>query len=378
VTLAASFDWINDYDGKLETGSLSVERMFHIAIVRISVTPVYRQAEKIIPGIVSGYFSNVSSARNKQILIFRGTTGNGIIVIIVIGEILIDQFPGYIREGGASFNFAFHLKHLGLPVRLITRVGEDANGQRLRQMFHRSGFDLSDIQIDSHHKTGIVNVALDDGGIPTFRIFSDVAYDYLQLDTVHRKLACKEPALIYYGSLIQRTNAGFKQVGQFLRRQCAGTKCFCDINLRAPHYSRATLVQSLTQADILKLNDQEIDEIRHLLDYPASPDTFVEYLISFFNIEMVAITRGAEGSTLITGKDTIDTPPISVVDVVDTVGAGDGYAAMLVFGMLLGLPLETIAATAADFAARICQLPGAVPADIGFYDTWKTRFGEYL
>ncbi|MGB9440446.1 MAG: hypothetical protein WCB15_21045 [Desulfobacterales bacterium] len=51
---------------------------------------------------------------------------------------------------------------------------------------------------------------------------------------------------------------------------------------------------------------------------------------------------------------------------------------MLAFGTLLGLPLETIASTSTDFAAQICQLPGAVPQDAGFYDTWKTRYGEYL
>ena len=298
--------------------------------------------------------------------------------ILTIGEILIDQFPGYKREGGAPFNFAFHLKHLGLPVRLITKIGDDANGQRLQRILYRHGFELSDIQIDPCHKTGVVNVALDDAGKPTFQILPDVAYDYLKLDHFSGNTVWQESSLIYFGSLIQRSKIGFKQVGRLLSRRRSGTKCFCDINLRAPHYSRLSIFQSLTYADILKLNDQELDEIRHTLDNPTSPGTFVEYLMSFFNIEMLTITRGAEGSTLITKKRTIDAPPAPSVDVIDTVGAGDGYAAILAFGILLGLPLETIASTATDFAARICQLPGAVPEDAQFYDMWKTRFGEYL
>ena len=301
-----------------------------------------------------------------------------ITMILAVGEILIDQFPGYKREGGAPFNFAFHLKHLGLPVRLITRIGDDANGQGLQRMLYRHGFELSDIQIDPHHKTGVVNVALDDAGIPTFQILPDVAYDYLQLDHFSGNTVWQESSLIYYGSLIQRSKIGFKQVERLLSRRSSGTKCFCDINLRAPHYSRSTILQSLTYADILKLNDQELDVIRHTLDNPTSPGTFVEYLMSFFNIEMLTITRGAEGSTLITEKKTIDTPPAPSIDVIDTVGAGDGYASMLALGTLLGLPLETIASTTTDFAAQICQLPGAVPEDAGFYDTWKTRFVEYL
>ena len=134
----------------------------------------------------------------------------------------------------------------------------------------------------------------------------------------------------------------------------------------------------MTYADILKLNDQELDEIRRILNNPTSSETFAEYLMSFFNIEMMAITHGAEGSTLVTEKRTMDIPPAPSVVIIDTVGAGDGYAAILALGTLLGLPLETIAATTTDFAAQICQLPGAVPEDAGFYDTWKIRLGEYL
>ena len=43
-------------------------------------------------------------------------------MILVIGEILYDVFPDGKHLGGAPFNFAFHLQHLGWPVRLITRI----------------------------------------------------------------------------------------------------------------------------------------------------------------------------------------------------------------------------------------------------------------
>jgi fructokinase len=299
-------------------------------------------------------------------------------MILAIGEILIDQFPGYNREGGAPFNFAYHLKHLGLPVRLVTRLGNDANGQWLRRMLFQHGFELSDIQIDPLHKTGVVDVVLDDSGIPTFQIVPDVAYDYLQLDHLFGTAPWRESTIIYYGSLIQRSKIGFQQVGRFLNRRGDSTRYFCDINLRAPHYSRSTIIQSLMAADILKLNDHELDEIRNALDNPASAGTFIEYLMHCFDIEMLVITRGAEGSTLIMEKRIIDTPPAPPIDVVDTVGAGDAYAAMFALGIFLRLSIETIAGIAGDFAAQICQLPGAVPKDSGFYDTWKTRFGEYL
>jgi fructokinase len=53
------------------------------------------------------------------------------IMIVVIGEILIDRFPDYERIGGAPFNFAFHLRQMGWPVRFLTRIGDDAAGLRI-------------------------------------------------------------------------------------------------------------------------------------------------------------------------------------------------------------------------------------------------------
>ena len=52
-------------------------------------------------------------------------------MILVVGEILYDVFSDYKRLGGASFNFAFHLKNLGFPVRFISRIGNDTDGKNI-------------------------------------------------------------------------------------------------------------------------------------------------------------------------------------------------------------------------------------------------------
>jgi len=295
--------------------------------------------------------------------------------ILVIGEVLLDHFPDYQRVGGAPLNFACHLKKLGLAVRLITRIGADADGRRIRRLLERYGFNPTDLQTDPVLRTGAVNVALDTAGVPTFDILSDVAYDRLQLEQIPESPATDLPRLLYYGALIQRSPNGFEQVGRFLRRRPPGTKCFCDINLRPPHYSRETVTQSLQYADILKLNDQELEDIRKLFGHPVPAEAFAEYLLSRFGIEMLAITRGADGSTLMTAHERIVTSPSKIDAVVDTVGAGDGFAAILAYGILQAQPLETIARAANDFAAEICQQPGAVVADDAFYRTWKSKLG---
>ena len=100
-------------------------------------------------------------------------------VILVIGEILFDLFKNEKQLGGAPFNFAYHLKNLGFPVRYISRIGNDSHGKEILTLLKQYLFNIDDIQIDSHHETGTVLVQLNSSGNPTFRIKPDVAYDYI-------------------------------------------------------------------------------------------------------------------------------------------------------------------------------------------------------
>ncbi len=293
--------------------------------------------------------------------------------MIVIGEILIDRFPDGARPGGASFNVACHLKRFGAPVQLVTRVGDDDDGRRLKQRFRHCGFDDTDIQTDPKHPTGIVEVVLDGAGVPTFSIVENVAYDYISLDHLHRKAHWDRLRFLYFGSLVQRTAAGYKRLGALLRRLPAGAMVFCDINLRRPHYTRRSILQCLIGADVLKLSEDEVEEIRRVLGRPTSAAAFDDYLMHQFGISVMAVTRGAAGSTIIQTGGRIEVPPSPVGSIVDTVGAGDGYAAVLSLGLMRGLPLADVAAAASGFAADICRLPGAVPEDPRFYDTWKPK-----
>ena len=76
-------------------------------------------------------------------------------MILVIGEILFDVFEKEKQLGGAPFNFAYHLKNLGFPVRYISRIGNDTHGKEILNMLKRHHFNIDDIQIDDNHDTGI-------------------------------------------------------------------------------------------------------------------------------------------------------------------------------------------------------------------------------
>lgn len=287
-------------------------------------------------------------------------------MLVVIGEILIDRFPDYERIGGAPFNFAFHIKQMGWPVRFLTRIGDDAAGRRILEALQKSGLRAEDVQIDAHHPSGLVKVSLDGQGVPQFDICADAAYDYLDLSRLPA-VDLSSAEMVYFGSLIQRTDRGYRQVKAFLEQMQPATRGFCDINLRPPHIRQEAIQLSLRHSDILKLNSQELMQISAMLGGPQEHTGAAEWLLQTYAPSQIVLTMGAGGSKVITADQTITSPPAKVDAIVDTVGAGDAYAAVYAAGFLKAQPLKRTLAMATGFAADICGLPGAVPEDIGLY-----------
>jgi fructokinase len=290
-------------------------------------------------------------------------------MIVVIGEVLVDVFPSYERIGGAPFNFAFHLKQLGYPVRFFTRVGNGPKGRKIIDLLVDKGFNRDDIQRDPHRPTGIVSVALDDKGVPDFSIRENVAYDRLELDRIP-SVDIASINMVYFGSLIQRTAFVHKQVEKFLCQKTLTATRFCDLNLRPPHIHSKAVDQSLRNTDVLKLSEDEMEYVRrHVLRRKGRKSVPVQELMATFDIPMVALTRGSEGSLFYNDRETpIEQPIVKNVDVMDTVGAGDGFAAILAAGFLQQLSWETTLAQASLFSSRICGIPGAIPEDDTFYE----------
>ena len=288
-------------------------------------------------------------------------------MIIVVGEILFDIFEDKKRIGGAPFNFAYHLKHMGLPVRFITRVGDDNLGHQITTFLGEKGFALEDVQVDKVHPTGQVRVTLDDRGVPRFDILTDVAYDFIDLAHIP-PIDWAAVDLVYFGTLAQRSAYGFNQWQRFLNHSGARAQYFCDINLRLPHVAAETVRVALERADILKLNTDELAYVQKLLGSQGPWEPFVDELMTGCGLDLLALTRGEQGSVLYSGGQIVTAPLQPSKIVVDTVGAGDAYAAVLAMGWVSRLPLARIADLASDFAGRICAVSGAVPDDEQVYD----------
>jgi len=295
-------------------------------------------------------------------------------VILVIGEILFDLFPNYRRLGGAPFNFAYHLKNLGFNVRFISRIGTDDAGKEILHRLELARFDLNDIQLDEVHPTGSVKVRLNKSGGPRFDILSDVAYDYIEYVSDHHSNLTDQARLIYFGSLVQRSAAGCENLQAFISRNSPETLNFYDINLRPGCYNQAVIEKSLTKTDILKLNTDELDKLMQMLPLETTNDAFVHRLMKTYSIHTVSLTKGERGSELFTKQSCFTAEPTETIAVVDSVGAGDAYAAMLVAGLLKKWRPEKILDRASMFASRICGIKGAIPDSESFYEPFKSLF----
>ena len=133
-----------------------------------------------------------------------------------------------------------------------------------------------------------------------------------------------------------------------------------DINLRPPFWSTEVITKSLQAANALKLNDEELPVVAELCGASGFERDVLRQIQDHFDLQWVALTRGASGSVLVR-HEYFDDLPGQVTEVVDTVGAGDAFTAALALGFLQGDDLHAINQRASKVAAFVCSKAGATP-----------------
>jgi fructokinase len=133
-----------------------------------------------------------------------------------------------------------------------------------------------------------------------------------------------------------------------------------DVNLRQAFYSAEVLAESLKMASIAKLNHEELPIIANLMGIGgANEELAARKLLDVYGLELVCITRGANGSLLVNRFESNEHSGIPV-QVADTVGAGDAFTAGLVHVYLQGASLPTINDLANRMGAWVTSQPGDV------------------
>ncbi len=287
--------------------------------------------------------------------------------VVLFGEVLADRFPDRSVLGGAPFNVAHHLKAFGLQPVLITRVGNDALRSEMLASMARFDMDTSGVQFDPVHPTGQVLVHIDTQG-HRFEIPPDQAYDFVHAGLARLATLAASPAMIYFGTLAQRHQVSRRALSSLFRSTDAPR--ILDINLREPWFKLETIKQSLRHANLVKMSDDELAIIAGMLKLPDDkPETQARALMEQFALDRVLVTCGAKGAWQMaaTGDVTFVGIEKPVGNIVDTVGAGDGFAAVFIFGTMAGWSPDRLLSRANNFAAAICQMRGAIPESLDFY-----------
>ena len=277
-------------------------------------------------------------------------------VIVGIGEILWDMLPSGKALGGAPANFAYHATRLGEEGWAVSAIGPDALGREIMDIVTEKR--LKNVISVTDKPTGTVQVELDARGVPTYTIMEGVAWDHIPFTPEMEALAKRADA-VCFGSLVQRM-ASRESVLRFLRATRPEALKVFDINLRQHYYSPEVLEESLKIADILKINDEEIRIVADMFGLGGDDTAVSRALIDRYGLRLVILTKGAEGSEVITADDTLP-QPAGEAEVVDTVGAGDSFTAAFVVAYLRGDTLADAQRLASDTAAYVCSRKGAMP-----------------
>ncbi|EDM28142.1 fructokinase [Lentisphaera araneosa HTCC2155] len=268
---------------------------------------------------------------------------------LCIGEILWDVFPDKKVWGGAPANFIFHTVQMGAEAAAYSAVGDDELGREITRAIKDCGINLKAPTTD--HPTGVVDITLNKDGSANYQFNADCAWDHIALSSELINLSSNAD-LIAFGSLAQRSEQSRQTIYEALRHRKSCCKVLFDINLRQNFYSEEVILKSLNECDFLKLNEEELPIICDLLNIEEAE------LSDSFNLELIILTLGEEGSTIISQNET-SIMSASPCELVDTVGAGDSFTACFIINYLQGMPIKDAQKQASDMAAYVCSHSGA-------------------
>ena len=237
-------------------------------------------------------------------------------------------------------------------------VGTDKPGEVFTEKDSRAGTSSRYISLDRVHPTGSVSVTLDSKGNPDYIIHENVAWDHIPFDEQASALA-KSVDAVCFGTLAQRSPESRESIRRFLKSVPESRLKVFDINLRMQYYSPELINDSLLLCNVLKVNSEELSKIGSMFSLSGEPEETLSILCEKYNLRLIALTKGSEGSVLYTPEE-ISYHPGFKVEVCDTVGAGDAFTAALTLGVLEGKTLAEINEFANTVASLVCHYNGAV------------------
>jgi fructokinase len=285
---------------------------------------------------------------------------------IIFGEVLYDCFDdGAQVLGGAPFNVAWNLTAFQNEPLFISSVGSDDLGKEILAKMTHWGLLSDGVVINKTTPTGKVTITVQNNQ-PAFSILENQAYDYIHYPDILENIQSDDNTFLYFGTLALRSKHNQTTLNKIITH--SNPTVFVDINLRAPWWDLFSVNMALKNAHWLKINDDELKTLSKKLGFQQ--DNLKEIARTFLNqyeLKGIIVTCGEKGAFILT-PDYYGRPPFrKPKQIIDTVGAGDAFAAVCLHGLMNEWDLEKTVNRAQDFASHVCELRGAVSEDKTFY-----------
>lgn len=276
--------------------------------------------------------------------------------ILCFGEILWDCLPAGLFLGGAPLNVASHLKCLGSDPVMASAVGDDILGEEALSRVRKRGLAITEIAVIEGVPTGTAHVDLDAQGLATYRFPEPCAWDAIPNEAA--LAVAKDMDAIVFGTLATRSQANEDTLEALLAIE--GPLKIFDVNIRPPHFDRLNASVLAQMADVIKLNEEELETLTGMDVVEDVPEGPLQLLSTITGVRKICLSRGELGAVFWNhGEATLSDAP--EVNVKDTVGAGDAFTAAITLGLLDGESPEKFLPRACKLGAFIASQDGAVP-----------------
>nr|WP_303183855.1 PfkB family carbohydrate kinase [Lachnoclostridium phocaeense] len=259
--------------------------------------------------------------------------------VVALGELLIDFTENGLsgqgnplleaNPGGAPCNVLAMLNRLGKKTAFIGKVGNDQFGKMLKEVVEESGTDVSGLAMDEQVHTTLAFVHTFPDGDREFSFYRNPGADMMLTKEEVDPELIKKAKIFHFGTL-SSTHAGVREATRYAIDVAKenGLLVSFDPNLREPLWesldqAKEEILYGMSKCDILKISDNEMEFMTGTTDYNKG----VEMLREQFDIPLICVTLGREGSRAFYKDMIVEAAPFVREDTIETTGAGDTFEA---------------------------------------------------
>ena len=293
----------------------------------------------------------------QQFHLINSKQGKSKMKVTSFGEVLWDDFPSGKVLGGAPLNVLVRLQSFGVDTAIISRRGDDADGEELLRQIQAKNVNTDLLQVCKECDTSLVKVILDKCGSASYEIVYPCAWDRIVVEDAALQRVAESDAFVF-GSLASRDEISRAALDKLMEK--AKFKIF-DVNLRKPHYDTDRLLATMKRADMLKLNDDELYELSAIYGSPYhSIEQNIAYLNRLTGAQTICVTLGGHGAILYKDDELYRHCGFRI-KVADTVGSGDSFLAGLTYKLLNNAEPQEAITFACALGALVASRHGATP-----------------